>query len=313
MKQTLIILAISLLFTSCATILNRNWINSTIYTTAPSVIVFNTDTVKTIGNKAQLKLEREKKIVEIIAITDSLEKKVLINPKSSIAFYSNIYFNYGIGMLVDRANPKRYTYPHRIYINSSDTIGRSFGHGHANNKGELLLHLSLPYINSFHLTPENEGTKTNTGFWGFTAGLDYYHSKNQFINFSVSAVTDFFVPVPAAVDISGEYELMASKYLSISNNHKIRRFSLGYGLSYSRNFWAFIYSDRFGAPPPSRDPVNKNNITLGLIFPSYFQIGENFNIGVVYRPTFYRPDLLNKFAYEHLISLDLAWKIRLKK
>lgn len=43
------------------------------------------------------------------------------------------------------------------------------------------------------------------------------------------------------------------------------------------------------------------------------QRSEDFNIGIVYRPTFYRPDLINKFKYEHLISIDFAWKIRLMK
>lgn len=57
----------------------------------------------------------------------------------------------------------------------------------------------------------------------------------------------------------------------------------------------------------------KRNLALGFVFPTYFQFGEYFSVGVIYRPTFYRPDLTDKFAYEHLISVDFAWKIRLKK
>ncbi len=293
--------------------MNQSHKDITIYTTEPSKIILNRDTINTIDNKATLKVERKKEVLNVTASTDSLTKTIEVEPKNSFMYWSNIFGNYGIGMLVDRNNPKRYTYPQRIYINSTDTISRYYRYSQANKKGELHLHISLPHINSLNLTPENEGAKSNTGFWGLTIGLDYYHSKNQFLNIGISGVSDFFVPFPAAVDISGEYELMSSRYGSISNNHRLGRFSLGYGLSYAKNTWDFRYYDRFDPPPPTREPVKKSSNAFGLIFPTYFQLGEHFNIGVTYRPTFYRPRMTDKFKYEHLISIDFAWKIRLKK
>lgn len=124
-------------------------------------------------------------------------------------------------------------------------------------------------------------------------------------------MSDFFVPFPAAVDISGEYELMSSRYASVSNNHRLGRFSFGYGLSYSKNTWDYRYYDRFDPPPLAREPIKRSHNAFGLVFPTYFQLGEQFNIGVIYRPTFFRPTMTYKFAYEHLISIDFAWKIRL--
>lgn len=313
MKQVFYILIASLLLTSCATTMNQSHKVITIYTTEPSKIILNRDTINTIENKATLEVERKKEILKVTALTDSLTKVIEVEPKNSFMYWSNIFCNYGIGMLIDRNNPKRYTYPQRIYLNSSDTSSKYYTYSQANNKGELHLHLSLPHINSFNLTPENEETKSNTGFWGLTIGLDYFHSKNQFLNIGISGMSDFFVPFPAAIDISGEYELMSSKYVSISNNHKLGRFSLGYGLSYSRNIWDFRYYVNFDPPPPTREPVKKSSDAFGLIFPTYFLLGEYFNIGVVYRPTFYRPKMIDKFKYEHLISIDFAWKIRIKK
>ena len=146
-----------------------------------------------------------------------------------------------------------------------------------------------------------------------TVGLDYYHAKNQFVNLGLSGVSDFFVPVPAAVDISGEYEMMSSLYFSLSNNHRLKRFAIGYGLSYGRNTWDFRYYDRFAPPPPTRDPVKKRHNAYGLVFSTYFQLGANSNLGVVYRPTFYRPNTTDEFLYEHLVSIDLAWKIWLNR
>jgi hypothetical protein len=313
MKLIVFIFAFSFLLTSCATLMNGSQKNVTVYTTAPSKIIHNKDTIRTSDNKARLRLPRKKEKVTLIAQTDSLTKILNIPSKNSILYPGNIFFNFGIGMLVDRNNPKRYTYPNRIYLNSEDTVSRFYGFGQSNYIGELHLHLSLPHINSFQLTPENEGTKSNTGFWGLTIGLDYYHSKNQFLNFSATGVTDFFVPVPASVEISGEYELMSSGYIGISNNHRVRRFTVGYGFSLARNTWDLRYYDTFDATPPTREPVKKSSTAIGLIFPTYFQLGEHFYVGVVYRPTFYRPGMKDKFKYEHVISIDFAWKVVLKK
>ena len=194
----------------------------------------------------------------------------------------------------------------------------------SSNKKELKLHLSLPHINSFRMLPENEGVKINTGFCGYAIGLDYFPKDNQFINFGVSLVLDFFSPIPAPFDMCGEYQSMSSIYFSLSNNHRLGQYNrmrktrqihlnVGYGLSYAINMWAFRYDDRFcNPPPPTRDPVTKSHSALGLIFPVYIQ-RKNLCVGVVYRPTFYRPTLTDKFVYEHLISIDFAWKIRLKK
>lgn len=312
MKRTILFI-IPLLFVSCATVINQPNKRITVYTTKPSKIVYNRDTINTTKNKAKLRVRRQKKVLKIVAITDSLTKTIEIKPRKSSMFWCNIPCNYGIGMLVDKKNKKQYSYPSKIYINSADTIASYFKYGQSNNKGEVYLHLSLPHINSFLLHPKNEPTKTNTGFWGFTIGLDYYHSKNQFLSLGISGVADFFLPIPAPVDISGEYEVMSSRYISLSNNHKLRRFVLGYGISYAQNTWDYRFYDEIDLLPPKREPVKKSHNALGLIFPAYYQLGQHFNIGVVYRPTFFNFNGANKFQYEHLISIDFSWKIRLKK
>jgi len=282
-----------------------------VYTTKPSKIIYKHDTIKTVNNKANLRVERKKEIVSIVAMTDSITKTIEIKPKNSFMYWANLYY-FGIGMLVDMNNPKRYSYP-RIYINSTDTISNYHKYGPSNNKGELYLHLSLPHFNFFNLTPEGEKTKTGASFWGLTIGLDYYHSKNQFINLGATYAFGLIFPIPAAIDFSGKFELMSSWYGSLSNNHKFGRFTIGYGLSYGRNTWNFGYYDRWKLEPPTRDPVKKSHYAFGFIFPIYFQLGEYFNMGVVYRPTFYRPNMTDKFVYEHLISIDFALKIRIKR
>lgn len=308
MKSTLLFFFGSLFLASCASVFNEHQTTVKVYTTRPSKIIIDNDTIKTFINKAKLTFRREKKILKIKIIADSIEKNLVIKPMNSFMYYNNI-LTYGLGFLVDRKKMKRYTYPKRLFLNSSDTLSKYFGYEQGDKTGQTYLHLSLPYVNSFLLRPEDEPIKQNTGFWGISVGFDHYISNNRFLNVSATAASDFFVPVPAAVDIRGEYELMSSMYLSMSNNHKVKRFSFGYGLSYSKNSWDLQYHDQFNPPPPKRPPVTKSNDAFGLIFSSYFQTGKSFNVGLIYKPTLMRLHTPQPFQYEHLISVDFAWKL----
>lgn len=122
-------------------------------------------------------------------------------------------------------------------------------------KGQLVLHLSLPYINNFHLNPANEGIKNNTGFMGYAIGLDYYHRSNQYLIFSFSQIQDFFLPI-MFVDRGDEYELMSSYVFNLSNNHMVNHFSLGYRLVFSKNSWELrnLFGDENSS---TRKPVKK--------------------------------------------------------
>ena len=325
LQLMLCLLIVSLLMSSCATILNRPHKYVTVHTTEPSQIIHWQDTINTIDNKAHLKVYRSWLPLLIVATTDNLTKRIGIESRNSAMYWANIPFNYGLGMLIDRNNPKRYTYPGKIFINSADATGRYSMFGKANNKGELYLHLSLPFINPFRMMPENEGVKNNVGIIGINFGLDYYHSRNQFIHFGFSTVSGGSrrtrIPTTSPYIIRlRENEHMSTDYFSISNNHKIRRFTIGYGISYAKNNWRYNKSG-WAIPhilipiplPFIIDEVEKNHNAFGLIFPSHYQIGEYFHIGLVYRPTFFRPNIPEKFLYEHLISIELAWKIRLKR
>ncbi len=182
----------------------------------------------------------------------------------------------------------------------------------ANIVGTVILHASLPHINNFLLKPDDElEYKFNTGFWGLMIGIDYFYNPKKYISISLSGNTDFFLPIPAPVDFSGEREQMSSLYLGISNNYKIGKFTYGYGLSFSNNTWEFIYFDDFDPPPPTRDPATRINNAIGMIFPAYYEIWDNCHIGIIYRPTLYRFSKKNPIAYEHLVSLDFAYKLKL--
>jgi hypothetical protein len=122
---------------------------------------------------------------------------------------------------------------------------------------------------------------------------------------------DFFLPVIGAVDIRGEYELMSSAYFSLTDNYKLNHISLGYGLNYAWNKWSFQNNEEEDELP-TRAATEKINQSIGVVLNGYYQFGKHFHTGLIYRPTFMqiKPDI--KFKYEHLISLDLIWKFRLR-
>ena len=160
--------------------------------------------------------------------------------------------------------------------------------------------------------PDNELYKNSTGFLGSSIGADYFFSSDRFVNFSVAGVLDFFLPFPAPIDYAGgEYEFFNSSFISITNNHRINKFSMGYGLCFVNNSWRYIELDDLGINSINQE-IDKNHNAIGFTFPFYYQLGKTFYFGFIYRPTIYRFNIDESLKYEHLISLDFAWKFRLK-
>ena len=274
---------------------------------------------------AEFKIKRSKEDLNIKLLSDSTERLYIVKASPNAAFlYANLicYPILPVMYGVDFTNQKRFYYGKSIMLNFYDTtsvIRPKISKGYYDywtknfptNEGQINLTYSFPWVNSFYLQPTQETSKANTGFWGISAGLEYYYKERKYLSLTGSAVMDFFIPFPAAVDFEGERESMYSVYTSLTDNFKFRRFSVGYGLNFSRNIWKFSYHG--GDSPPTREPTTKSSNSLGFTIDGYHQIGKRFHVGLVYRPTLLNvyPDI--DFKYEHLISLDFKWKFRLKK
>lgn len=314
-----------MLLSSCATLITRRDYNVNVSTNLPNAKAEILDSIYSLP--VDLKIRRSKEDLKVKLIRDTLKKDYVVKASPNAAF---LYWNLlGYPILpilygIDFTNQKRFYYGKSIYLNYHDTIGiirpkisKSYydywTKGFPTNKGQINLTYSLPWVNSFYLQPNQESSKTNTGFWGISAGIEYFYKDNKYISLTGNAVMDFFIPFPAAVDFSGEVENMYSGYISLTNNYRFRRFTVGYGFNFSRNTWGLTYHDRFDPPPPTREPVTKSSNSIGFTLDGYHQIGKRFYVGLIYRPTILNvyPDVHLK--YEHLISLDLKWKFRIKK
>ncbi|MFT5168098.1 MAG: hypothetical protein ACI8P3_003337 [Saprospiraceae bacterium] len=294
-----ILLTLVLGCTSCATIINIPYVGIELVTNEPAIIMFDPDTIETENNVAHFYLERKKEPVEITVYTDSLSKTILLKSKiSRTVFLNALPPSYGFGLLWDLNSSKRFTYPKNIYVDLSDADPGYFIYA-LPQSGNLYFNISIPFENNFLLRPEGEqGIKLNNEFLGISFGLDYHYSDHQFLNLSWTLAgngVNSFVS-----DIRQSRESTLSKYMSFSLNHKVNRFSFGYGFAFGENLYF------------TRRSTQKNK-ALGSVFPGYVQIGEYFHLGLIYRPTFIRFNVTDTFKYEHLFSVDLCWKLRVKR
>lgn len=177
---------------------------------------------------------------------------------------------------------------------------------------DLVLRLSVPHTNNFYLQPTGEArARANTGFLGFGVGVLVRHSSSQSIGLAASVATDLPAPFPAPIDFVGEHEIMTTRAIDLTNNHRWRRWSFGYGPSYSVNQWELKNLDDPELVSPERSHVTRRSHNLGLVFPVYYALNERFALGLVYRPGLYRFGGEAGFRYEHVVSIDIAWNISL--
>jgi hypothetical protein len=296
------------LLSSCATLVNGRFQTVTVHTTEASKIIVGADTIKTSNNTAQLRLTRARNSVQIVTLSESGIKKVQLKSRTSSSYYLN---GFGIllpGLVIDLFSPKRFAYPENIYLHSADSSDKFKTH-YIPKDGDVLFHLAFPAVGVFKLKPDHEAWTRSVGF-GFGAGIDYYHTQNQYINVSGNVVLDYKLPKRKYTWTDAGEEKSSTYQLNVSNNHKINRLSLGYGLAYATNIWEFV-ENPFERPLSMRNAKRKKYDVLGMLFSSYYQTGQVVNIGASYRPTFLRFNAEKSFQYEHLITFDIVFKLKL--
>lgn len=314
MKYSTLLIFGLLLLSSCASVLNKSHTRIAIRTNSPAQIVIKNDTIPIQNNKIVLKVPRSKEDLRLKFILPDAQQEIQVSSVNSANYYLNI-FNYGIGFWWERKNPKRYGYARRVFVDLQDTLATYAAIDQKLGlKKQWLLHLSIPYINHFFLHPDKEEKdKNNPGFLGISLGAEYFYKKNRSFSLNGVLAINSSLPIPAAVNYSdGEFEFVSTAYLALNHNHQVKRFDLGYGLSLSKNIWNYRYFGAEESPPPSREPARRVNIATGLNLTGYYRLGKSFHLGLIYRPTFIRFNSEHPFRYEHFISLDLKWKIRLK-
>jgi hypothetical protein len=246
-------------------------------------------------------VKRGKALILITVQLDSITKTVKLKPVSSPAYWLNIYFNGGIGMLVDRNNLKRYAYPVNNYLSMKDTIV-SVSRLMPVQKGAVNFSLSLSFINLFYMRSVN-GRRPFGGVFGFQGGIDYYYRHNTYLSAGFGAGTDHGIGEYIG---KGYYETGSSLFASIRNNHNIGRFDWGYGLSFLQLGWRNV---TFG------DTINMDRALksrmIGLSFNTSYRLGKIFRVGILYQPGLFNVSSTPALDYQHSISFNFIWKFKL--
>lgn len=321
MKNILLLIAISILLSSCATVLKRKTYDLSVRSDVANAQVRANDSIYALPN--DIAVERSKRDLKLTLITDSLELEYTLksSPNPTFLYWNlvGVYFS-PLNYAIDFTNQKRFYYGESVYLNSKDTLRileppvsafwkKYVAEKYPRKKGDLHLSLSIPYVNGFNFEPKGFGTKVNTGFWGISAGLEYFYKPTKYLGLKFVSASDFWVPVPAAVTPSEVRESLYTTYVELTDNFKVGRMHLGYGLNFSVNNWRFVDE----TDPDDGIEINRRNQSFGISAHTYHQFGKSFFVGLVYRPTFYRIYPKTDFKYEHLISVDIAFKIPLRK
>lgn len=321
MKKTLLIISFCFLFSSCATILKKKTYELSISSNEKNAKVKVYDSIYDLPSKVRVK--RSNLDLDLTLLTDTLniDYRIKSSPNSTFLYWNLVGMQFApLNYAVDFTNKKRFYYGDFVYLDSNDSVHTIeppirklytdfFAETYPKNKKDINLVFSIPYVNGFYFEPQDYGTKTTTGFFGISTGIEYFYKPNKYFSFNASAVTDFLAPVPAPVSYDGPYDKQNSIYFTVTDNFKVNRFNFGYGLNYSINNWIFIDD----SDSQNEIEIRRKNQSLGLTTNVYFQFGRSFFVGVVYRPNFYTLEPKTEFKYEHLISLDMAFKIPIRK
>lgn len=121
MKATILLALTSIVFCSCATLINEKSKRLTIITNEPCKVIIKKEVSQMMTTRHDVAVARSKDSLEIIASTVNNIKIVKVKSRNSLAYWLNIYYPIlWPGFLIDRKNPKRYTYPQTIYIDLNE-------------------------------------------------------------------------------------------------------------------------------------------------------------------------------------------------
>jgi hypothetical protein len=266
--------------------------------------LFTDSSARELNGSAVFLVRRSHEPLFIHAELDSGEKIIRLRPHYSFAFWLNIDY-FGLGMLVDFNNPKRYGYNHWNYLALKDTtiILRRFA---PVPKGTMYFSLlPLPSVNLFSLKSP-EGQSTPGGPLGLAVGVDYFYKPDHYVSFSAGTGTSAFVDHIG----NGYFNTGHTLFGNVMNNHVIGSFDLGYGLSFSELLWEKMEVTDIYTVSLDR---SVRSAGIGLSFSAQYRITKNLRLGVLYQPTLFSVNSRPAFGYQHYISAGFVWKWRIRR
>lgn len=270
------LILLSMMITSCATIFNRKTKKISVVTEVPTRLVINKDTIKRLSSEREIMVLRSRDPIKFTVFNDSISKTVEVNSNHSIAFWSNLAFCYGAGMLIDVFSPKRFTYPRIIYI-SSDTSDHSYLNYDPRNKR----------LNVVKVTPLKLVGILNPS-------VEFGYERKHQRGFSSEIVTSLLLPNSVLNPGIGSYRRIAGIAVSLEEKYYVEpwkpvrpyfAFEVNYLNKRYKDIWNFgvadiydttyqftNYTDTFG--------IRKNTVSFNLKIGSQFQVFKEMTVEI---------------------------------
>jgi len=324
MRKILILLFISFLLNSCASIINHPF--QKIHLDHDPEISVRVDTSKFFYHKSEIYnvfipknyekrdyyfLRCNNEIPLILNGTDTFN----IRPhRSYFAFwFANIYTNYGLGMLLDYSNDKSFEYPIYNYFTKVDNKIKNVRFRPIPEKKVKFI-IGIPVVNLFHIQTDSGKINSASGL-GISGGIEYFLKKNIYLSLNAGITLDPFTirhdTINELYDFRDFYfgftELSSAKYLSLRINKISPRFEYGIGLTLTNLKWSSNNRTYLTDSTYFYTPIFYKSINLGLSSDLRLRLTPNFNLGVQYQPSFY--DFKHKtYSYQHFITTQLIWR-----
>jgi hypothetical protein len=174
-------------------------------------------------------------------------------------------------------------------------------------KKTLNVVLGLPVAPLFNMRTHG-AAYTSVGVIGFSIGLEYFYKDNHYISGEIGAATDGFNN-QHKYRSGTDYQTGAAVFGSIKNNNMLGRWDIGYGLNMTQFQWSL--SPGNGSATVYQEFVNTS---VGASLSAQYRLNKAFRLGLLYQPTILNThDWDPKYNYQHLLTLELVWKMPVTK
>jgi hypothetical protein len=319
MKQSLLSLCIFLLFSSCATIVNRKTTKIEVHTIpGSSTLVLSHDSAVT--TPVVLEVPRSYENFEVELLHDSIRKPVLFKSRIAPQVWGNLAFLFycPVGMIVDVYSKKKiFTYRKDILIDFT-VDPPAVEEWYPDLKGKFFLTACVPGMNFLKLDT-GSGSGNYSMLAGIILGGDYYYRRRSYISAEIGFTGAINANNPhygrKVYDSTGlpapdTVERATSFIFRITNNHDFKYASVGYGINLTDYMYSLEMTDSLGNYTTSGK--NLGYLALGCNVSVRFRLFRFLTLGITYAPSFFNLSAW-KAQYSHVIYLDAGIRLQMGK
>ena len=116
MKNIALLILLSIVLNSCTTLLNGKTTRVNIHAPKNTKVLHKNEDASINEERTILYPIRSKEPLEFTLTNDSISTDFIFNREISSLIYLNIPYTYGLGILIDLTNPKRFTYRRNLFL-----------------------------------------------------------------------------------------------------------------------------------------------------------------------------------------------------